>query len=174
MNIIMGIIDLSKSSLENGLELSGIYYSFSRDIRFTKMKSYKVNDLSHDDVFRNNVNGDYGFRKMIDISLGDISTNYTYHQVEEKQYYKINASLVSYVSKEVRFLSSANILFNNYDTDLKNNSDVNKYKRVIKINEWRVSIDIGLNEFSNVYSKLYEYVKSNKERFGIGLIEDDM
>ena len=170
----MGIIDLSKTILDNGLELSGIYYSFSNDIRFRKTKSYKVNDLSHDDVFRNNVNGDYGFRKMIDISLGDISTNYTYHQVEEKEYYKVIASLISYVSKEVRFLNSANVIFNRYDDDLKNNSDISKYKRVSKINEWRVTIDIGLNELSNVYSKLYEYVKSNKEMFGIGVVEDDM
>ena len=170
----MGIIDLSKTILENGLELSGIYYSFSRDIRFTKIKSYDIKDLSHDDVFRNNVNGDYGFRKIVDISLGDISTNYTYHQVEEKEYYQVIATLVSYVSKEVRFLSRSNIMFNVYNDDLKNNSDVDKYKTIRKLNDWPVRIQIGLNELSNIYSKLYEHVKSNKEMFGIGLAEDDM
>ena len=170
----MGIIDLSKTILENGLELSGIYYSFSRDIRFTKIKSYDIKDLSHDDVFRNNVNGDYGFRKIVDISLGDISTNYTYHQVEEKEYYQVTAILVSYVSKDVRFLSKSNIMFNVYNDDLKNNSDVDKYKMIRKLNDWPVRIQIGVNELSNIYSKLYEYVKSNKEMFGIGLVEDDM
>ena len=170
----MGIIDLSKTILENGLEISGIYYSFSKDIRFTKIKSYDIKDLSHDDVFRNNVNGDYGFRKIVDISLGDISTNYTYHQVEEKEYYQVIATLVSYVSKEVRFLSRSNIMFNVYNDDLKNNSDVDKYKTIRKLNDWPVTIQIGLNELSNIYSKLYEHVKSNKEMFGIGLVEDDM
>jgi len=170
----MGIIDLSKTILENGLEISGIYYSFSRDIRFTKIKSYDIKDLSHDDVFRNNVNGDYGFRKIVDISLGDISTNYTYHQVEEKEYYQVVATLVSYVSKDVRFLSRSNIMFNVYNDDLKNNSDVDKYKTIRKLNDWPVRIQIGLNELSNIYSKLYEHVKSNKEMFGIGLVEDDM
>ena len=170
----MGIIDLSKTVLENGLELSGMYYSFSRDIRFSKIKSYNIKDLSHDDVFRNNVNGDYGFRKIVDISLGDISTNYTYHEVEEKEYYQVTAILVSYVSKEVRFLSKSNIMFNVYNDDLKNNSDVDKYKTIRKLNDWPVRIQIGLNELSNIYSKLYEYVKSNKEMFGIGLVEDDM
>ena len=170
----MGIIDLSKTVLENGLELSGIYYSFSREIRFTKIKSYDIKNLSHDDVFRNNLSGDYGFRKMMDISLGDISTNYTYHQVEEKQYYKVKASLVSYVSKDVRFLSKSNVMFNVYNDDLKNNSDVDKYRTITRLNDWPVLIKIELNELSNIYSKLYEYVKSNKEMFGIGLIQDDM
>ena len=151
-----------------------MYYSFSRDIRFSKIKSYNIKDLSHDDVFRNNVNGDYGFRKIVDISLGDISTNYTYHEVEEKEYYQVTAILVSYVSKEVRFLSKSNIMFNVYNDDLKNNSDVDKYKTIRKLNDWPVRIQIGLNELSNIYSKLYEYVKSNKEMFGIGLVEDDV
>ena len=170
----MGIIDLSKTVLENGLELSGMYYSFSRDIRFSKIKSYNIKDLSHDDVFRNNLSGDYGFRKMIDISLGDISTNYTYHNVEEKEYYNVTASLVSYVSKDVRFLSKSNVMFNTYNNDLKNNSDVDKYRTIRRLNNWPVTIKIELNELSNIYSKLYEHVKSNKERFGIGILEDDM
>ena len=170
----MGIIDLSKTVLENGLELSGIYYSFSSDIRFSKIKRYDIKDLSHDDVFRNNLNGDYGFRKIIDISLGDISTNYTYHQVEEKELYSVKASLVSYVSKDIRFLSKSNIMFNVYNDDLKNNSDVNKYKMIRKLNNWPITIEIELNKLSNIYGELYEHVKSNKEMFGIGLIQDDM
>ena len=39
MNIIMGIIDLSKTVLENGLELSGIYYSLTEKLDLLKIKS---------------------------------------------------------------------------------------------------------------------------------------
>ena len=100
---------------------------------------------------------------MMDISLGDISTNYTYHQVEEKQYYKVKASLVSYVSKDVRFLSKSNVMFNVYNDDLKNNNDVNKYKMIRKLNNWPITIEIELNKLSNIYSKFMNMLNRIKK-----------
>ena len=72
----------------------------------------------------------------------------------------------------MRFKSRSNILFNKYDEDLKNNSDIGELQEVAPLKSWMI-VEIELDD-SIRYEKLCAHIKENKTKFDIGNVLDDM
>jgi len=153
----MGIIVNETFEDERGFTSPlGTYASFSRDLNVTKVtRGFEVEITQEDASGNPNSNSrkvavtDASGNKMYDAS-NNLLTRTIYNEKRTKQVYSVHTKLVHYKDKQTRL-------------------DGNK-----ALGWYDVRLDVELTEFANIFSKLYEKVKSDKTLFPYTNLTDDL
>ena len=152
----MGIIVNEIYEDSRGFTSNDTYVSFSNGIQVLKRTRTFYVEISQEDASGNpNASSiteavhDASGNKMYDAS-NNLITRTIYNEMRTKDVYFVVAALVHYKDKQAR---------------LDNKQQINEYK---------VRVDVELTEFANIFSKLYEKVKSDKTLFPYTNLIDDL
>ena len=134
----------------------GTYASFSRSLNITKVNRGFIVEISQEDASGNpNASSiteairDASGNKMYDVS-NNLLTRTIYNETRTKEVYFVRAPFVHYKDKQSRL-------------------DKNK-----AIGWFDVRLDVELTDFANIFSKLYEKVKTDKTLFPYTNLTDDL
>ena len=143
----MGIIVNDTYTDNRGFSATQTYASFSRDIRFFKVKRTTRTEISEADASGNeNAIKEPHYAQSVN-SSGPL---FRYYLESTSEKYNVQGDFVHYKDKDARVNHKQNI------------------------GNHHVSIDIELNELSNIFTKLYEKVKSDKTLFPYNDLTDDL
>jgi len=141
----------------HGFTANTTYASFSSgEIRIMKSDERYYVDISQEDA-SGNTNASSYEKDIIDSSgnktittSGNILTETLYREQRTKGTYVVSTRLLQYKDKQAR---------------LDNKAFLGSYS---------VRIEIELNDFGNIFSKLYEKVKTDKDLFPFNNLTDDL
>ena len=134
----------------------GTYASFSRSLNITKVNRGFIVEISQEDASGNpNASSiteairDASGNKMYDVS-NNLLTRTIYNETRTKEVYFVHTTLVHYKDKQARL-----------DGDKP-------------IGLFDIRLDVELTDFANIFSKLYEKVKTDKTLFPYTNLTDDL
>ena len=165
----MGIIVNEEYQDDRGVKITGCYCSFSRDLRINKVNVKSKKEISAEQADSNSIRE----TSRTSDGSGNITETIKYYIIEDNYKYSVIGELVMYASKDIRKVSE-NVRypsFSNLDEEERQKLYSEGKRNLMKI---RVETDIELNELGNVFSKLYEKVKSDKTLFPYTNISDDL
>tara|TARA_Y100000591_G_C21639380_1_gene597012 strand:+ start:310 stop:813 length:504 start_codon:yes stop_codon:yes gene_type:complete len=167
----MGIIINEEYQDDRGVKITGCYGSFSRKINIVKINFKQKKEISKEDA-SGNVNALKEQSYTYDNSNNQID-NSKYFILEDNHRYSVYSEFTIYVSKDIRKNSESIKYpqFNNLSNEDRRKMYSSRHQCLKVIS---VSIDIDMNELGNVFSKLYEKVKSDKTLFPYTNISDDL
>ena len=143
----MGIIVNDTYTDKRGFTATQTYASFSRDIRFVKVNRTTRTEISEADASGNeNAIKEPHYAQSV-VSPGPL---YRYYLESTSEKYNVQGELIHYKDKDARLTNK------------------------IQLTSHLVSIYIDLNELPNIYTKLYEKVKSDKTLFPYNDLTDDL
>ena len=165
----MGIIVNEEYQDDRGVKITGCYCSFSRDLRINKVNVKSKKEISAEQADANSIRET---SSIIDGS-GNSVESIKYYIMEDNYKYSVVGELIMYASKDIRKTSERVRL-----PSFSNLSEEERRKLYLEgkqnLNHIRVQTDIEINELGNVFSKLYEKVKSDKTLFPYTNISDDL
>uniref|UniRef100_A0A6C0J9B0 Uncharacterized protein n=1 Tax=viral metagenome TaxID=1070528 RepID=A0A6C0J9B0_9ZZZZ len=153
----MGIIVNDVFEDSRGFTSNQTYASFSNSgMRIMKQGREYYVDISQEDA-SGNTNATPYKKELIDASgnktinvYGNILTETLYRERRTKNMYFISSQLIQYKDKQSR---------------LDNKTSIGSYS---------VNIEVELTEFADIFSKLYEKVKTDKTLFPFNNLTDDL
>ena len=165
----MGIIVNEEYQDDRGVKITGCYCSFSRELRINKVNVKSKKEISAEQSDANSIRET---SRTMDGS-GNIVESIKYYITEDNYKYSVRGELVMYASKDIRKVSE-NVRYPSFSNLAREERQKLYSQGKQNLNRINVETDIEINELGNVFSKLYEKVKSDKTLFPYTNISDDL